>query len=100
MKQLLLIILLCFGFNCYSQKILSEKADQVLLKSQLEFIKIQRDKLKEFIKTFDNETYKNTRRSAWLLNEFLSYVENVQYLEKRIKSLEKIFVGKGKKRFN
>ena len=38
----------------------------------------------EFIKTFDNETYKNTRRSAWLLNEFLSYVENVQYLEKRI----------------
>ena len=38
----------------------------------------------EFIKSFDNETYKNTRRSSWLLNKFLSYVENVQYLEKRI----------------
>jgi len=37
----------------------------------------------EFIKSFDNETYKNTRRSSWLLNKFLSYVENVQYLEKK-----------------
>ena len=37
----------------------------------------------EFIKSFDNETYKNTRRSAWLLNKFLSYVENMQYLEKK-----------------